>query len=94
MTRDIHTMSGELVDARASLAETPSDRYDALLHDAIQRFDRLPVNDVAVDRLVDLAAELGRALNVDALRSGTMLDGAILFAELAEDLESQRRSAA
>jgi len=94
MTKDIHSMADELVDARRSLAETPSDRYDALLHDAIGRYDRLPINDVAVDRLAHLAAELGQALNVQGLRSGTMLDGAILFAELAERLDAQRRPAA
>jgi hypothetical protein len=84
MTRLPLTMSAELSeDVGGSLAETPSERYDALLQTAISRFDELPINDVAVEMLVELAAEVEYGLNVEALRAGTMLDGAILFAELA-----------
>jgi len=85
MTRLPLTMSAELSKgAGASLAATPSERYDALLQAAISRFDELPINDVAVEMLVELAAKVKYGLNVEALRAGTMLDGAILFAELAE----------
>jgi hypothetical protein len=44
---------------------------------------------VAVKTLVALAAEVGYGLNIDALRAGTMLDGAILFAELAEAVSAR-----
>jgi hypothetical protein len=92
MPNETHTMTSEVtVDTRHSLAETPSETYDAILQNAIERYDDLPINETAVDELSRLAEPLGYKLNLEALRTGTLLDGAILFAELVDLLDRQQR---
>ena len=95
MSNPTHTLTSEVTSARGgSLAETPSETYDAILQEAVERFDAMPVNDTAVRHLTQLAERLGYELNADALRAGSLLDGAILFAELVElvdDLDQQQQ---
>ncbi len=91
MTNPIPSMTSEVSsDAGHSLAETPSEKYDAILEGAIERYDGLPINDTAVHELTELAARVGVEINTDALRTGTLLDGAILFAELVEKVDRRQ----
>jgi hypothetical protein len=50
--------------------------------DTVAELDGQPANEVLVERLDKLSSELGFVLNRDDVRRNTMLDGAILFAEL------------
>jgi hypothetical protein len=92
MTNPIPSMTSEVTSETAhSLAETPSEKYDAILEGAIDRYDDVPINDTAVHELTVLARRVGVDINTDALRTGTLLDGAILFAELVEKLDRRQR---
>jgi hypothetical protein len=91
MTNPIPSLTSEVTSETGhSLAETSSEKYDAILEGAIERYDDLPINDTAVRELTKLAGRVGVDLNTDALRSGTLLDGAILFAELVEKLDRRQ----